>query len=436
MRMLILSGYFFRVVERMSKEKSYLCIDLKSYYASVECVERGLDPLTAKLVVADPERTEKTICLAVSPAMKALGVRNRCRVFEIPDGIEYIMAKPRMALYMEYAAKIYGIYLQYVSEEDIHVYSIDEVFMDITDYYEARGRTAKGMAAELLRAIYQKTGLTATCGLGSNLYLAKIALDIMSKRTPDHIGVLTEDSYQEILWRHRPITDFWRIGPGTERRLARLGIRDMGGVAEANEDTLYKVFGIDAELLIDHAWGREPTTMADIKNFRPQTRSLSRGQVLIRDYDYPTGRIVVREMAEDLALEMFEKGLEARTVGLSLGYTYRADRAPAQGSVAMELPCSSVRSLAAAAEALYDRIMERESTIRRINLCYSGLRERESLQFGLFESAYAQQREERLQQAMVSIRKKYGKNGLIKCMDLQEGATAIERNRQIGGHRA
>ena len=420
----------------MVKERSYLCIDLKSYYASVECVERHLDPLTTKLVVADPERTEMTICLAVSPAMKALGVRNRCRVFEIPKHIEYIMAKPRMGLYMEYAARIYGIYLHYVSEADIHVYSIDEVFMDITDYHEARGLTAKAFASELLHEIYQRTGLTATCGLGTNLYLAKIALDIMSKRTPDHIGILTEESYRKELWEHRPITDFWRIGPGTQRRLERLGIFDMGGVARANEDALYKTFGIDAELLVDHAWGRETTTMADIKNFRPQSKSLTRGQVLICDYDYPKGRIVVREMAEDLALDLFAQGLEAKTVDLSLGYTYRTERAPAHGSMTMELPTSSARSLSNAAEALYDRIMARDGSIRHINLCYGGVRERQPRQYDLFVGAEALQREERLQNAMVSIRKKYGKNGLLKCMDLQEGATAMERNRQIGGHRA
>ena len=420
----------------MPKERSYLCIDLKSYYASVECIERGLDPLTAKLVVADPERTEKTICLAVSPAMKALGVKNRCRVFEIPEHIEYIMAKPRMALYMEYAARIYGIYLRYVAAEDIHVYSIDEVFMDITDYSGARSLSPRGFAAELLGVIFRETGLTATCGLGSNLYLAKIALDIMSKRTPDHIGVLTEQSYRRELWDHRPITDFWRIGPGTERRLARLGITTMGGVAAANEDVLYKVFGVDAELLIDHAWGRETTTMADIKSFRPQSRSLTRGQILISDYDYDKGRIVVREMAEDLALDLFAQGLEAKSVGLSLGYTYRAEKKPSNGSIALELPSSSVRQLADTAQELYDRIMLRDDTIRRINLCYAGLQERGDRQYDLFSGAEQQRREERLQQAMVKIRKKYGKNGLLKCMDLQEGATAIERNRQIGGHRA
>ena len=420
----------------MEKERSYLCIDLKSYYASVECIERGLDPLTAKLVVADPDRTEKTICLAVSPAMKALGVKGRCRVFEIPEGIDYIMAKPRMALYMEFAARIYGIYLEYVAAEDIHVYSIDEVFMDITDYYAVRGLSAKGFAVQLLQEIYKRTGLTATCGLGSNLYLAKIALDIMSKRTADHIGILTEASYREILWDHRPITDFWRIGHGTERRLERLGIRSMGELAAANEELLYKTFGIDAELLIDHAWGRETTTMADIHSFRPQSRSLSRGQVLICDYDYPKGRIVVREMAEDLALDLFAQGLEADLVGLSLGYAYRSDQIPAHGSCRLELPSNSVRSLADAAVSVYDRIMDRDGSIRRIILCYGGVREYSNCQYELFTDAGAQQREQKLQRAMVSIRQKYGKNGLIKAMDLQEGATAIERNCQIGGHRA
>ena len=420
----------------MDKERIYLCIDLKSYYASVECVERHLDPLTTKLVVADPERTEKTICLAVSPAMKALGVRNRCRVFEIPGHIDYIMARPRMALYMEYAARIYGIYLRYAAEEDIFVYSIDEVFMDITDYYEARGLTAKAFASALLHEIYRCTGLTATCGLGTNLYLAKIALDITSKRTPDHIGILTEEAYRRELWDHRPITDFWRIGPGTQRRLERLGIFDMGGVAHANEDALYKTFGIDAELLIDHAWGREPTTMADIKAFRPQSRSLTRGQVLASDYDYPKGRIVVREMAEDLALELFEQGLEAKSVGLSLGYAYRAEKKPANGSIMLELHSNSVRQLADTVQELYDRIMARDDTIRRINLCYGGVRDRQPRQYDIFTGAEAQRREERLQTAIVSIRRKYGKNGLLKCMDLQEGATAPERNRQIGGHRA
>ena len=420
----------------MAEARTYLCIDLKSYYASVECVERGLDPLTAKLVVADPERTEKTICLAVSPAMKALGARSRCRVYELPQGVDYIMAPPRMALYMNYAARIYGVYLRYLAAEDIHVYSIDEVFLDISAYYRARGLTPKGFALRLLRDVHRETGLTATCGLGSNLYLAKIAMDISSKKTPDHVGVLDEERYRRELWDHRPLSDFWRIGPALERRLAQLGIHTMGELAQADENLLYRQFGIDAELMIDHAWGRESTTMADIHAFRPRSRSLTRGQVLSRDYGWEQGRLVVREMAEDLALELFAQGLEAASVGLSLGYSYQSGQPPSNGSLRLELPSSSVRQLADSTQTLYDRLMDPGGVIRRINLCYGAVRPRQNRQYDLFTDGAAQRREERLQEAMVSIRKKYGKNGLVKAMDLLEGATAIERNRQIGGHRA
>ena len=274
----------------MVRERTYLCIDLKSFYASVECVERGLDPMKAKLVVADPSRTEKTICLAVTPALKALGVKNRCRVFQIPKGIDYITAPPRMALYLDYSARIYSIYLKYAAPEDIHVYSIDEVFMDVTDYLPARKMDARQFAVTIMADIKNTLGITATCGIGSNLYLAKVALDIISKHASDFIGILSEDSYRETLWNHRPMTDFWRIGEGTVRRLERLGIQTMGEVAHADERVLYKTFGIDAELLIDHAWGRESTTMADIKNYVPETHSLSSGQVLSCGYGYEKGK--------------------------------------------------------------------------------------------------------------------------------------------------
>ena len=435
--MIMLSyGDIFMDVMRMPQEKWYLCLDLKSYYASVECIERGLDPQTTRLVVADPERTEKTICLAVSPALKALGVPGRCRVFEIPKHIDYLMARPRMELYMEYAARIYGIYLDYVAPEDIHIYSIDEVFIDISAYYRVRRLSPKGFAVSLMREIHTRTGLTATGGIGTNLYLAKIAMDIMSKRCADHVGVLTEDRYRRELWDHRPITDFWRIGPGTARRLSQLGISSMGGLAAANEDLLYRVFGIDAELLIDHAWGREPTTMADIKAFVPQSRSLTRGQVLSCDYPYEKGRIVVREMAEDLALDLFAQGLEAKLVDLSLGYRYRSEKKPAHGSISLDVATNSVKTLADNVVSLYDEIMEHEQPIRRIYLGFGGVRPCQARQYDLFTPALQQQREQRLQSAMVHIRQKYGKNGLIKAMDLQDGATAIERNRQIGGHRA
>ena len=420
----------------MSGERTYLCIDLKSFYASVECVERRLDPLTTRLVVADPTRTNKTICLAVSPAMKKLGVSARCRVFEIPQGIDYLMAPPRMALYIEYARRVYEVYLRYVAAEDIHIYSIDEVFMDITDYYRLRSGSPKAFAMEILHEVYTATGLTATCGVGSNLYLAKIALDISSKHAASHIGVLTEESYRRELWRHRPITDFWRVGRGTAQRLQRLGIDTMEGVARADEELLYKTFGVDAELLIDHAWGRESTTMADIKAYRPSSKSLNRGQVLTRDYSFEEGRVIVREMAEALALELCGQGLSAGSVGLVLGYAYRSGRVPTHGSSLLETPTASIRTLADSAVTLYERIMDREDHIKRLFLTYGRLEERPQEQLDLFTDGRGEERERRLTEAMLAIRKKYGGNGIVKCMDLQACATAMERNRQIGGHRA
>ena len=283
-------------------EKAYLCIDLKSFYASVECVERGLDPMTTRLVVADPTRTDKTICLAVSPALKALGVKNRCRVFEIPKTIDYIMAPPRLQKYIDYSAEIYGIYLKYISKDDIYVYSIDECFMDITKYLKLYNKTPRKMAMFLMDEITREVGVRATAGIGTNLYLAKVALDITAKHAPDFIGELDEMSYRTKLWDHKPITDFWRIGPGTARRLAKYGIYTMGDITLADEDLLYKVFGIDAELLIDHAWGYEPTEIKHIKAHKPKTNSLSRGQVLMRDYKFDEGRLIVKEMMELLAL--------------------------------------------------------------------------------------------------------------------------------------
>ncbi|MBQ2503308.1 MAG: DNA repair protein, partial [Lachnospiraceae bacterium] len=267
------------------KKRTYLCIDLKSFYASVECAERGLDPMTTRLVVADPTRTDKTICLAISPAMKALGIHNRCRVFEIPKGIDYIMAPPRMQKYLDYSAEIYGIYLKYISKQDIYVYSVDEAFMDVTEYLKLYGMTAKELGQRIMQDIYDTVHVRATCGIGSNLYLTKIALDITAKHAADFIGELDEESYCKTLWDHKPLTDFWRIGGGIARRLAPYGIYTMGDIARADEDLLYRLFGIDAELLIDHAWGREPVTIADIKNYHTRTKSITSGQVLMCDYN-------------------------------------------------------------------------------------------------------------------------------------------------------
>lgn len=420
----------------MMRERTYLCIDLKSFYASVECVERGLDPMKAKLVVADPSRTEKTICLAVTPALKALGVKNRCRVFQIPKGIEYITAPPRMALYIDYSARIYSIYLKYAAPEDIHVYSIDEVFMDVTDYLPARKMDARQFAVTIMEDIKNTLGITATCGIGSNLYLAKVALDIISKHASDFIGILSEDSYRETLWNHRPMTDFWRIGEGTVRRLERLGIQTMGEVAHADERVLYRTFGIDAELLIDHAWGRESTTMADIKNYVPETHSLTSGQVLSCGYGYEKGKIIVREMAESLALDLFDQGLVTSSITLSLGYSFRSGMPPVSGSISTGAATCSVKKICDCTALLYDRIMDRAEPIYRLSLCFNNVKQEQFCQYDLFISPEMQEKERRLQRTVLSIKKKYGKNGIVKCMDLQEGATMMERNRQIGGHRA
>ena len=299
-------GNLWEVIDLKQKE-TFLCIDLKSFYASVECVERGLDPFTTNLVVADPDRSVSTICLAITPAMKKLGIRNRCRIHEIPDHIEYIVAKPRMQLYMEYSARIYGIYLNYVAKEDIHVYSVDECFMDVTRYLSLYHLTAKEMAQKLMDAVMEETGITATAGIGTNLYLAKIAMDIVAKHIEDHIGMLDEISYREQLWGHKPLRDFWRIGSRTERKLAGYGIQTMGDIALTSiqsEDWLYKMFGIDAELLIDHAWGCESCKMSDIKNYHTEEHSLSNGQVLMRNYTFEEAAVVVREMTDVLVLDL------------------------------------------------------------------------------------------------------------------------------------
>ena len=312
-------------------QTSIICIDLKSFYASVECVERGLDPFKANLVVADPTRSKSTICLAITPAMKALGIKNRCRIHEIPDCVKYITAMPRMQLYMDYSAKIYGIYLRYVSKEDIHVYSVDECFIDVTNYLQLYHLTAKEMAVKLMQEVMEETGITATAGVGTNLYLAKIAMDIVAKHVDDHIGILDEFSYREQLWDHKPLSDFWRIGSRTEKKLAGYGIHTMGDIAMASlrsEDWLYKMFGIDAELLIDHAWGWESCTMQEIKKYKPSANSLGSGQVLQCPYPYEKALLVVREMADQLALELVDKELVTDQVVLTVGYDIENLRDP------------------------------------------------------------------------------------------------------------
>ena len=323
------------------KQHIYLCIDLKSFYASVECVARGLDPMTTNLVVADPERTEKTICLAITPAMKALGVKNRCRIFEIPKHIEYITAPPRMQKYIDTAADIYAIYLKYIAKEDIHVYSIDEAFMDVTDYLELYRMSARDLGQRIMDDIYHATGVRAACGVGTNLYLAKIALDITAKHSPDFIGELDEESYCKSLWNHKPLTDFWRIGSGIAKRLEPYGIRTMGDIAHADENLLYHLFGIDAELLIDHAWGREPVTMADIKSYKSHTNCLSSGQVLGCDYPYDKGLLIVKEMMDLLCLDLVEKDLITKSITLHVSYSNRLNIPSAHGTATLDVGTNS-----------------------------------------------------------------------------------------------
>ena len=456
-------------MDKTARQKYYICIDLKSFYASVECVERGLDPMTTNLVVADSERSDKTICLAVSPSMKKLGVHNRCRVFEIPKNIDYIMATPRMQKYIDYAAEIYDIYLDYFSKDDIHVYSIDEAFIDVTAYLHVYGCDARQLAVRIMNEITDRIGVRATCGIGTNLYLTKIALDITAKHSPDFIGFLDEKLYRETLWNHRPLTDFWRIGPGTVRRLEKIGIYTMEGVAKADEELLYKMFGVDAELLIDHAWGREPVTIKDIKEYKPKVNSLSNGQVLMRDYTFDEGRTIIREMTDQLCLDLVEKGLVTDSVTLSVRYAKSSIGAMARGDTSLRSDGNAnwwesyygpheggtVRFEGGSCEesvivpevvALYDRIMDRSRDIRHVTISCNNVRKDEGFRqismFDVAESAHSKDRQEvlekdtKIQQTIIDIKEKYGKNAMVKGMNMHEESTGLERNKQIGGHKS
>ena len=416
--------------------RQYLCIDLKSFYASVECVERGLDPITTNLVVADPERTDKTICLAITPAMKALGIKNRCRVFEIPKAVDYITAPPRMKKYIDYAADIYGIYLRYISKDDIHVYSIDEAFLDITHYLQLYRKSAKELAQMLMGKVFDELGICATCGIGTNLYLAKVALDITAKHSPDFIGILDEKQYQETMWDHRPLTDFWRIGHGTADQLARFGVYTMRGITETPEDVLYRCFGIDAEILIDHAWGREPTTMADIKAYRSKTNCLSSGQVLMRNYSFEEAEIIVIEMVDQLCRDMVEKAVITDSITLYVGYDNHLHTST-RGSTTVELTTNADSILVPAAVSLFRRIVNPLYPVRRINVtCNRLFPDNGTRQISFFDDTSNLERNHALQKTMLAIKHRFGKNAIIKGTSLQEAATARERNRQIGGHKS
>ena len=451
-------------------QRTYIAIDLKSFYASVECVERGLDPLTARLVVADASRSDKTICLAVSPALKAYGIPGRPRLFEVKQQIErlrredpsleldFVTATPRMAKYLEVSGKVYGVYLRFIAPEDIHVYSIDEVFIDATEYLRMYSVDAHTLAMRLIKEVLKETGVTATAGIGPNLYLCKVAMDIEAKhRKADEDGVriaeLTEMSYREKYWTHRPLTDFWRIGHGTEARLASAGMYTLGDVARMslkNEEVLYKLFGINAELLIDHAWGWEPCTMADIKSYRPGASSLSSGQVLMEPYSFEKARTIVREMTDLLSLDLVDKRLVTTQLVLHVGYEAgegkgpivkdwygRPTPKPAHGSINLPFATSATSILLRYMMELFDRIVDRSLFVRRVYVVASQVtREEDSdgVQLSLFDENTDTSRERKQQEAILEIRRKFGKNAILKGMNFEEGATTRERNRQIGGH--
>ncbi len=418
-----------------ANNRCYMIIDLKSFYASVECVERNLDPMEARLVVADPDRSKGTICLAITPAMKALGIKNRCRIFEIPKGLDYIVAKPRMKKYIDVSANIYEIYLNYIAKEDIHVYSIDEAFLDVSAYLSLYQISAHDLALKIMGDIQAKEGLRATCGIGPNLYLAKVALDIMAKHSPDFIAELDEESYKRKLWRHKPLTDFWRIGPGTARHLATLGILTQEDLAKAPQQIIYKEFGSVGEYMIDHAWGREPCTMAEIKNYQNRSHSLSCGQVLMRDYTYSEALVVLKEMANELSLEMVGNHVVSSSFSLYIGYS-KDTHAPTGGSVSLQVTTNSVRLITQALVSAYTQTTVRRGLIRRINIAAQDIVDDSCEQYSFFVDPEIMEKDRSLSKSVNSIKHKFGKNAIFKGMDLLEEATQLERNGQIGGHAA
>lgn len=444
------------------QERQYIAIDLKSFYASVECVERGLDPLTAKLVVADESRTEKTICLAVSPELKKLGISGRARLFEVLQKIpreKFIVATPRMSKYIEVSKQIYNIYTTFVAPEDIHIYSIDEVFMDVTHYLNYYQMSAHRLALTIIRKVLSDTGITATAGIGTNLYLAKIAMDIEAKHMPpDQDGVriaeLTEESYRKKLWDHQPLTDFWRIGPGYAKRLRKYGIFTMGDLAKyslAGSDKLYKEFGVNAELLIDHAWGHEPVTIKDVKNYHTDNHSISSGQVLSSPYSAKDARTVITEMADDLSLELSQKGLDTDQIALTINYDTASLResygriAPkyAHGSINLGQFTASTASIIKHTQALYDKIINQSLKIRRLTIVANHVKYTDKTkltQLDIFtnyqKETESKQREKNRQEAILKIKSKYGKNAILRGTNFEPGATGIARNNQIGGHKA
>ena len=416
-------------------QKIYMCIDLKTFYASVECVERGLDPFNTNLVVADQNRGKGTICLAVSPKMKMLGVKNRCRIYEIPPTIKYIIAMPRMKKYIEYSANIYEIYLKYFSKEDIHVYSIDEAFIDTSKYLKLYKSTPIELAKKIIKDIFKSYGITATAGIGTNMYLAKIALDITAKHNPNNIGYLDEEKYKKELWHHKPLTDFWQIGKGIERRLNKMRIFDMYDIANSDPKKIYKEFGINAEYLIDHSFGKESCTIADIKSYKPKCNSISNSQVLFEDYSFIKARLVLKEMVELGSLRLVENNLMTDTIGLYIGYSKDVIRATG-GTKKLTNYTNIYSELLKSFLDVYDKTTNKNFSIRRIGINLANVTEKENIQLNLFIDQEKVNKERKLELAMCNIKNKMGKNTIIRGMNLEEGATAMARNKLIGGHRS
>ena len=417
----------------MAKQRTYMCIDMKSFFASVECAERGLNPFTTNLVVADETRGRGALCLAVSPKMKALGVKNRCRMFEIPKGIDFIIAKPRMKKYIEYAADIYELYLKHIDKDDIHVYSIDESFIDVTDYLRCYKLTAKQFATRLMDEIGAVKHIPATAGIGTNLYLAKIALDITAKKVPDHIGYLNEEIYRRALWNHQPITDFWHISKGTAARLAKIGVHDMEGITKTPEEMLYKIFGINAELLIDHAWGRESCTLADIKQYKSKSKSISNSQILFEDYTFEKAQIVMDEMVLSGCHRLMREHLITNKVGIYVGYS-KDVIPPTNGSVRLHQTTNLYSIIKPYVRELFCRTTNKENPIRRIGIDFTNLVDDCCEGYDLFTDMEAVEREKRSEAAVLYLQDRYGKNAVLRATDLLDGATAIQRNKLIGGH--
>lgn len=412
-------------------KKVYLCIDIKSFYASVECVDRGLNPLTTNLVVADISRGKGTLCLAISPSMKSLGVNNRCRLFEIPDSIEYVIAKPRMKRYMVKSADVYSVYLKYVSKEDILIYSIDECFLDITNYLSLYKKDYKKICKMILNDIYQSTGLVATAGIGSNMFLAKVALDIKAKHEVERMYYLDEELFKKELWFHRPLTDFFKIGRGVSKRLSKYGVYDMHGITKLDKSILQKEFGVDSELLIDHAYGREYCTIEEVHHYKRKSTSLTSGQVLFEDYNYEETKLVIKEMVELLNEDLVQFNLVTKSISLSLGYSDK--KTVVHKSMVLDGYIDSCSNLISYFLHLYELIVDKNQYIRKISISFNSIKDKIYQDINLF-NFNNDEKENKIQKTIVKIKNKYGKNSILRGMNLQNKATTRTRNKQVGGH--